>query len=111
MKFRVSILPQARRDIERNAEWWASRHSADQALRWSVAVYEQIEGFADAPEIHAFSIENSDFSYEIREKRVGLGARPRYRAIFTIKEDTVFVLAVRAAEQDRITPDELEFGH
>ena len=26
MKFRVSILPQARRDIDRNADWWAEHH-------------------------------------------------------------------------------------
>jgi hypothetical protein len=39
----------------------------------------------------------------------GLGSRPGYRAIFTIKDDEVFVLALRAAEQDRLTPDDVAF--
>jgi len=32
MKFRVVILPQARRDIDRNANWWAEHHSIEKAL-------------------------------------------------------------------------------
>lgn len=38
MTFHVSVLPQARRDIDRNADWWADHHSTEQALRWSDAV-------------------------------------------------------------------------
>lgn len=40
MTFRVSILPQARRDMDRNADWWAEHHSVEQALRWSDAIYD-----------------------------------------------------------------------
>ena len=51
--------------------------------------------------------ENDEFPYEIRDKLVGLGPRPGYRAVFTIKGDEVFVLTVRAAEQDRLTTDDV----
>ncbi len=49
MTFRVIVLPKARSDIDRNA---------------------------DFPESNALSAENNDFPYEIRDKLVGLGSRP-----------------------------------
>ena len=95
MRFHVSILTQTRRDIDRKADWWAEYHSVDQALRWSDAVYDQLESLADFPESNGLSAENDDFPFEIRDKVVGLGSRPGFRAVFTIKDDTVYVLTVR----------------
>ena len=109
MSHHLIILPQATEDVRRNAEWWATNHSIEQAARWIDAVQTQIESISDYPESHSLSAENPDFSYEIREKLVGLGSRPRYRAIFTVKEGTVYVLAVRAAQQDRLTEDQIAF--
>lgn len=40
MTFPVVLLPQARPDIDRNADWWAEHHSVNEALRWSEAVYD-----------------------------------------------------------------------
>ena len=39
MTFRVIILPQTHRDIDRNADWWADHHSVEQAVRWADTVY------------------------------------------------------------------------
>lgn len=108
MKYTVSILPQARRDIDRNAEWWAEHHSVDEAIRWSDTVYDQIATLAEFPQSHGLSAEREEFPYEIRDKLVGLGSRRGYRAIFTIKGDTVYVLAVRRAAQDVMRPGEVE---
>jgi len=94
MKFRVVVLPQARRDIDRNATWWAEHHSVEQALLWSEKVYDQLESLSDYPESHGLSAENGEFPYVIRDKFVGLGPRPNYRAVFTIKGESVNVLAV-----------------
>ena len=46
MKFRVFVLPQARRDIDRNADWWTEHYSVELALKWSNAVYDQLETLA-----------------------------------------------------------------
>ena len=108
MKFRVSILPQARRDIDRNAEWWAEHHSIEQALQWSDAVYDQLGRLADFPESNGLSAENEEFPYEIREKLVGLGARPGYRAVFMLRDDTVYVLTVRRGAQHVLRPNDIE---
>ena len=109
MSFRVTVLPRAESDIERNAAWWADHHSPEQAVQWLRSIRDQLDSLRDFPESHALSSENDRFSYEIRDKLVGLGSRPRYRAVFTIKEDEVFVLTVRAAEEDQLMPGDLEF--
>jgi hypothetical protein len=48
------------------------------------------------------------FPFEIRDKLVGLGSRPGFRAVFTIKDDTVYVLTVRRLAQDVIRPDDVD---
>ena len=108
MTFRVIVLPQASVDIDRNADWWAGHHSVEQALRWSDAIYDQIEMLDGFSESNALSAENDDFPYEIRDKLVGLGSRPTYRAVFTIKDETVYVLTVRRSAQDTLQPGDVE---
>lgn len=90
MKFSVRVLPQAQRDVDRNAAWWAEHYSVEQAIRWSDAVYDQLEELSDFPESYSLSAEAGEFAYAIRDKLVGLGSRPNYRAVFTIKRDTVY---------------------
>ena len=109
MKYRVTVLPQATADIERNAKWWADHHSVEQAAHWLYTVRDQLETLRDFPASHPLSAENDEFPFEIRDKLVGLGSRRGYRAVFTIKDDVVFVLTVRAAAEDRLTPDDVAF--
>jgi plasmid stabilization system protein ParE len=108
MKCRVSILPRARIDVDRNALWWAENHSVEQVLQWSDAIYDQIESLAEFPESYGLSAENDTFPYEIRDKLLGLGSRPSYRAVFTIQDDAVYVLAVRRSTQDAICPTDID---
>lgn len=103
-------MPQARGDIDRNADWWAKHHSVEQALRWSDAIYDQLEALRDSPKSYSLAGENDEFPYEIRQKLVGLGSRLGYRAVFTIKHEEVFVLTVQAAEQDRLTTHDVDFS-
>ncbi len=108
MKFRLVILPQAKEDVQRNAAWWAENHSSEQAARWLDAIQSQLESIVDFPESHALATEHDEFPYEIRDKLLGLGSRPSYRAVFTIKDDTIFVLTVRRSAQDILRPSDVE---
>lgn len=108
MSYRLIILPQAKADVLRNAEWWAHHHSSEQAARWLDTVQSQLETIVDFPESHSVSAENDDFPYEIRDKLLGLGSRPSYRAAFTIRDDTVFVLTVRRSAQDVLRLSDVE---
>jgi plasmid stabilization system protein ParE len=108
VRFRLTIPPQAREDVRRNAEWWAENHSSEQAARWLDAIQSQLESIVDFPEIHGLSAENDEFPHEIRDKPLGLGSRPSDRAVFTIKDDTIFVLTVRRCAQDVLRPSDVE---
>ena len=108
MTRQVIFLPRAEADIEASARWWAENHSVEQADRWFGAMHEQLKTLADLPERHGLSAENDEFPYEIRDKLLGTGSRPSYRAVFTIRGDTVFVLTVRRAAQDVLRPEQVD---
>ena len=107
MSFKVAIQETAHQDIERNALWWADNHSVDEAIKWKAAIYEQLRELETMPPRHPLAVENPAFSFDIREKLVGLGHIRSYRAVFTIVENDVHVLTVRRGSQDRIAPDDL----
>ncbi len=107
MSFRLKVTTTARDDITRNASWWAEHHSLEEALQWHDTVYEQLHEILTAPESYSLSAENDDFEYELRDKPVGLGCRKTYRAIFTIVDSEVRVLAVRRGAQGRFTRHEV----
>ena len=108
MNYRVIILPRADADIETNARWWAENHSVEQAARGLNAIHEQLRSLSLFPQRNGLSAENDEFPYEIRDKLLELGSRPSYRAVFTIKEDVVYVLTVRRAAQGTVHMNEIE---
>jgi plasmid stabilization system protein ParE len=107
MSFWLNVTAKARDDITRNAAWWAEHHSLDEALRWYDEIYKQLDTLLTFPERHGVAPENNEFEYDIREKPVGVGSHPTHRAIFTIVESEIRVLAVHRAAQDTVTPDDL----
>jgi len=107
MKHQVRITSLAKRDIERNAEWWAREHSTEQAARWFHTVHEQLQKLDLFPESHPLSEENGDFEIELRDKLIGPGSRKSYRAVFTIDGDTVYVLRIRRGVEQRLHPLDL----
>ena len=109
MTYTVIVHDRAISDIERNAQWWADHHSSSQALRWYEAAFAVIYGLDTMPERHGLSAENDSFPYEIRDLLFGLGPRPSYRAVFTIKDGEVHVLCVRRSSEAPLWPDDLEF--
>jgi hypothetical protein len=58
-------------------------------------------------ERHPLAPENAEFPFDIREKPVGLGSRPSYRAVFTIQENVVLVLTVQRGAQDALRPEDI----
>jgi len=106
MTQKLVITERAHADIERNAVWWAQNHSTEQARKWYTAVYEQLRAIPEMPTSYPSSPENSRLRMELREKNVGLG-RGGYRAVFTIREGQIVVLAVRHFSQDALNPEDL----
>jgi plasmid stabilization system protein ParE len=107
MNYGLILTARARADILRNAEWWAENHSSDQAIAWFDSIYEQLERLRTMPERFPFTPENGSVAVEIREMPLGLGGRPSYRAVFTIKPLEVHVLTVRRSSQDSVTTEDI----
>ena len=107
MTFEVIVYQQAHDAILRNAVWWAVNHSKIEAEGWKGAIYDQVHQLTHMPKQHALAWENDEFSYELRQLRLGIGKRQTYRALFTVKDSAVHVLDFLAAEQDGVRPYEL----
>ena len=108
MNYGLVLTARARAAILRNAEWWAENHSPDQAIAWFDAIYEQLESLHKMPERFPLAPENGSVEVEIREMPLGVGSRPSYRAVFTIKPFEVHVLTVTRASQDAISTRDIE---
>ena len=108
MNYGLVLTARARADILRNAEWWAKNHSRDQAIAWFDSIYEQLESLCVMPERFPLAPEHGSIEVEIREMPLGVGSRPSYRAVFTIKPLEVHVLTVRRASQDAVTTANIE---
>ena len=107
MNYPVVIYNEAHNDIDRNADWWARHHSYGQAVVWVEAIYQQLAMLAEMPERCPVARENDAFDFEIRQLLVGLGNHPRYRAIFTVRNEVVHVLALLDGAQDQLAEGNL----
>jgi len=108
MSYRVQVSHRAIEDVVRNAKWWAERYSLEKADEWQRALFSKIYSLDMFPNSHPVANESADFPIEIREAHFGLSSRPGYRVLFTIVDDTVNVLTVKANEEDWLSPDHLE---
>lgn len=100
MSFTVCIEQEAHDNIQRNALWWAENHSPGQAIKWERAIYDQLRELAKMPHRHGLAREDDQFPFDLRQKLLGTGKRPTYRALFRIDGSAVFVLTFLAGEQD-----------
>lgn len=57
------------------------------------------------PESHPLSAASSSFPFVIRDRLLGVGARPSPRTVFTVLTNTDFALTLRLVSQDRIAPN------
>ena len=107
MTYRVIITRRAERDMQDAARWWATERSAAQAKRWLDGLDKALQSLTQAAARCSLAAEHEQFPYELRELHYGVGSRPTHRAVFTIAEDFVLVLAVRHGAQDQLQSEDL----
>lgn len=91
--YRVVITPSAQRDIE-EAFVWIAEQNEGAAIRWFNGVIEVVDTLKRFPERCPFALENDFFEQEIRQILYGK-RQHKYRILFTMEGDNVFVLHVR----------------
>lgn len=106
--FKVLVSERAVNDVVRNTHWWAANHSREEAVKWRSAIFKRIFSLEVMPKSNPIACENPDFPYELREARFGLSSRPGYRILFTVIEDRVNVLTVKATEENWVSPEDLD---
>jgi plasmid stabilization system protein ParE len=106
MAFQVEITPIAEVQIEQAYQWYRVR-DADFADRWFRALMNAIATLQEKPRRCAMATEQEIFPEEVRQLLHGK-SRSMYRVLFTIRENTVFILYVRHSAQPLLTPDDLQ---
>ena len=95
------------RALEEGYDWWAKHRSAEQAVRWINGFAAEIDALGANPRQHPKAAESHLFPYEVRELNFGLGPKPTHRALFVIRPEMVYVIAIRHMSQQPFHPDDL----
>jgi plasmid stabilization system protein ParE len=105
----VFITSKAKRQLLECATWWAEHRDIDQAARWLAGFEQAIAALSEDPERHGLARESTlyDLPYPVRQLLYGAGTKPTHRAVFEVRRDTVFVVAIRHLAQDDLSSDQL----
>jgi plasmid stabilization system protein ParE len=94
MTFRVETTATAERDADAILDWLLSKRAGETGMRWFSALQDAIASLAEFPARCPLAPENAVIHFEVRH--LLYGRRPHvYRILFTIKDQTVYVLHIR----------------
>ncbi|WP_231516768.1 type II toxin-antitoxin system RelE/ParE family toxin [Planktothrix paucivesiculata] len=105
-EFQVKLTQNAKLEIE-SAYLWLKNLNPNYADQWFRDLMNTIATLQDQPKRFALARENDDFPEEIRQIIYGK-SRNKYRIIFTIREDIVYILYLRHSAQSSITFNPLD---
>jgi len=102
----MSFFSHAQEMILLLAVTWLARTSPGAAARWRIGLLRIVEKLESDPNRYSGAEEGVDLDVDLRELLYGR-RRNIWRVLFTIEGQTVNVLRVRHAAQDRITSKDL----
>jgi plasmid stabilization system protein ParE len=102
-------MSKAKLQLTAASRWWSEHRSAEQAARWLDGFEVASKSLRDDPQQHALAPENEHFPlpYPPRQLVYGIGPRPTHRAVFEVRGDTVFVVAIRHLAEDDLPREEM----
>jgi plasmid stabilization system protein ParE len=104
VRYAVEITEPAEQNIE-EAHDWLRAQSPEAASRWIDGLLGTIESLETFPLRCPLAPESADHEEEIRQVLYG-----RYRILFVIRKQKVFVLHVRHTSRDRARTEDLYHG-
>lgn len=106
MTLPVRILPRAKKDF-RQIFLYIESQSLQGADRWREAFRECVDRVASNPERFAMAPEDVLTKFELQQALFKTPKGLMYRAVFTVLDETVFILRIRGPGQPPLTDDEM----
>jgi plasmid stabilization system protein ParE len=106
MAFQVRVTQTAKAEIDTAYSWLRQRNPV-YADKWFRELMDTIATLQEKPLRCSLAPENDALSEEIRQLIYGK-SRNKYRILFAIREDTVFVLHVRHSSQAPLIGEEVD---
>ncbi|MDZ7961750.1 MAG: type II toxin-antitoxin system RelE/ParE family toxin [Aulosira sp. DedQUE10] len=106
MAFQVRVTQTARDEIDSAYSWLRQRNPV-YADKWFRELMDTIATLQEKPLRCALASENDVFTEEIHQLMYGK-SRNKYRILFVIREDTVFVLHIRHSSQAPLIGEEVD---
>ncbi len=106
MAFQVRLTQTAKAEIDTAYSWLRERNPV-YADKWFRELMDTIATLQEKPLRCALAPENDALAEEIRQLIYGK-SRNKYRILFAIREDTVFVLHVRHSSQAPLIGEEVD---
>ncbi|MEA5574216.1 type II toxin-antitoxin system RelE/ParE family toxin [Calothrix sp. UHCC 0171] len=107
MAFQVRLTQIAKTEIDA-AYSWLREQNPEFADKWFRGLMDTIATLQDKPLRCSLAVENDAFTEEIRQLIYGK-SRNKYRILFEVRKETVFVLHVRHSSQAPLTGIEEEY--
>jgi plasmid stabilization system protein ParE len=106
MTYRIELAATAKADIRVQAQWLHENISPGAATKWLDGLYKAIGTLQTRPFRCPVAAESDKFPEEIHELLYGRRGKRihKHRIIFTVREDTIFVLYVRHTARDELEP-------
>lgn len=106
MAFQVRVTQTAKAEIDTAYSWLIERNPV-YADKWFRELMDSIATLQEKPLRCALALENDALTEEIHQLIYGK-SRNKYRILFVIREDTVFVLHVRHSSQAPLIGEEVD---
>lgn len=108
MRHEVVLTQQAEQELHAAADWLVE-HAEQPAIaeKWFNGFVALLMSLEKMPARCGLAPEDRHFPCELRQ--ILYGRKRTYRALFTIRENRVVVLAIRHSAQAEILPEEIQF--
>lgn len=103
MAYRVEVTARAEKDANGILEWLLSEGAGERGTRWFQSLADAIDSLSEFPLRCPLAPENGNFRFEVRN--LFYGESPNvYRILFTVVNETVFVLSIRHGRRRPLKP-------
>jgi plasmid stabilization system protein ParE len=103
MAFRVEPTKTAKQDLRNILAWLRSQEAGEAGLRWYEGMEKAMASLAEFPARCPIARESASMPFEMRQLLYG-SKRYRFRILFTIEGETVFILRIRRGSQKDLRP-------